>query len=192
MPFTDHFKKKNNRAAPKFWGRVPCVDVASMVNFYNYTNVKKMMYKLKYQGYREVGYYLGLMMGRRAKESKFFNDIDMIVPIPLHKKKLVKRGYNQSLEISKGVSEIMEIPIRQNLVIKHTHTKSQTKMGRIERVRNVYSSFSLSGDTDIENRHILIIDDVLTTGATIEACANHLLTIPKVKISIMTACIARN
>lgn len=192
MPYTDHFKKKQNAAAPKFWGRIPCVDVASMINFYPHTDIRKMIHALKYQGNKEIGYQLGVLMGKRALASPFFAEIDLIVAIPLHPSKELKRGYNQSEWIAKGVSEILNVKVRSDVIIKHTNTKSQTKMGRIERVKNVYSSFQLIDKEGIQGRHVLIIDDVLTTGATIEACGNRLLEARGVKLSIMTACIARN
>lgn len=192
MPYTNHFKTKPNTATPKFRARIPCVDVACMLNFYSYSDVKLMLHRLKYEGRKDIGFQLGLMAGQRAKKSGFFNDIDLIVPVPLHSSKLLKRGYNQSLFIANGISERMGIPVRENVIIKHTNTKSQTKMNRVERVKNVRSSFELKDKEGIQGRHILIVDDVLTTGATLEACGNHLLEARGVKLSILCMCLARN
>jgi len=192
MPYTNHFKRKPNNATPKFRGRVPCIDVACMLNFYSYSDVKSMLYRLKYEGRKDIGFQLGLMAGRKAKKSEFFKDIDLIIPIPLHKSKLLKRGYNQALFIANGVSESLNVPVREDVIIKSTNTKSQTKMNRVERVKNVRSSFELKDKEGIQGRHILIVDDVLTTGATIEACANHLLEARGVKISVLCVCLARN
>jgi len=192
MPYTNHFKTKPNNATPKFRGRVPCVDVACMLNFYSYSDVKLMLHRLKYKGRKDIGFQLGLMAGQRAKHSPFYNDIDLIVPIPLHSSKLIKRGYNQAAFIAKGVSERLNAPVREDVIIKHTNTKSQTKMNRIERVKNVGSSFQLFDKQGIRGRHILLVDDVLTTGATIEACANHLLESRGVKLSVLCMCLARN
>ena len=124
--------------------------------------------------------------------SSFFNHIDLIIPIPIHKSKLIKRGYNQAAFIAKGVGERMNIPVREDVIIKHTNTRSQTRMNRIERGKNVRSSFQLADKQGIQGRHILLVDDVLTTGATIEACANHLLESNGVKLSILCMCLARN
>ena len=192
MPYTNHFKTKPNSATPKFRERVLCVDVACMLNFYSYSDVKLMLHRLKYKGRKDIGFQLGLMAGQRAINSPFFDDIDLIVPIPIHKSKLIKRGYNQAAFIAKGVGERMNIPVREDVIIKYTNTRSQTKMNRIERIKNVQSSFQLVDKHGIQGRHILLVDDVLTTGATIEACANHLLESRGVKLSILCMCLARN
>jgi ComF family protein len=192
MPYTNHFKTKPNNASYKFRARVPCIDVACLLNFYSYSDVKLMLHRLKYKGRKDIGFQLGLMAGQKAKSSLFFDDIDLIVPIPIHKSKLLKRGYNQAAFIAKGVGERMNIPVREDVIIKHTNTKSQTKMNRIERVKNVGSSFQLVDKFGIQGRHILLVDDVLTTGATIEACANHLLEARDVRLSILCICLARN
>ncbi len=192
MPYTNHFKNQPNNASPKFRGRIPCVDVACLLNFYSYSDVKKMLHKLKYKGRKDIGFELGLMAGKKAKYSNYFNDIDLIVPIPIHKSKLIKRGYNQSTFIANGIAEFIKAPVREDVIIKYTHTKSQTKMNRIERVKNVRSSFKLADKNGIQGRHILIVDDVLTTGATIEACGNHLLESNGVRLSILCMCLARN
>ncbi len=173
-------------------GRFPYVHVASMINYYGYSDVKNMLHSLKYHGRKDIAIMLGLMIGKKAVKSSFFKNIDIIVPIPLHNIKFSVRGYNQASQIAIGVSEAMHIPVRENIVIKHIHTTSQTKKGRVERVKNVYNSFSLKNKASAEGRHILIIDDVLTTGATIEACANRLLEARGTKISVMTVCLARS
>jgi len=192
MPHTNHFKLKENRASEKFWGRFHYEDVASVLNFYNYSDVKWMMHRLKYEGRKDIGHVLGLMAGKKILSSTNFNDIDLIVPIPLHPEKKAKRGYNQAASFGKGISEILEKPMREDVIIKNIYTKSQTKMSRIERIKNVFNSFDLVDKNGIQGRHILIVDDVLTTGATIEACARKLMEAKNIKISIVTACIARH
>lgn len=192
MPYTNHFKVKDNHAAQKFWGRFEYEDVASLINFYNYSDVKWMMHRLKYEGRKDIGYKLGLMAGKRMFVSDSFKDVDIIVPIPLHPEKRAKRGYNQATYFALGISEILKVPVREDVIIKHIYTKSQTKMGRIERIRNVFHSFRLVDKHGIQGRHILIVDDVLTTGATIEACARKLMEAKDVKLSIVTACLAKH
>ena len=192
MPYTNHFKVKDNHAAQKFWGRFQYEDVASLLNFYNYSDVKWRMHRLKYEGRKDIGYRLGLMVGKRMFVTNLFKGIDIIIPIPLHAEKKAKRGYNQATYFAKGISEILKIPIREDVIIKHVYTKSQTKMGRIERIRNVFNSFELVDKNGIQGRHILIVDDVLTTGATIEACARKLMESKNIKLSIVTACLARH
>ncbi len=192
MPHTDHFKKKDNMAVRKFWGRFPLEEAASVLNFYNYTDVRWMIHRLKYEGRKDIGHILGMMAGRKMLKSSFFKDIDIIVPIPLHPEKRAKRGYNQAAYFGKGISEILSIPMRQDVIKKHIYTKSQTTMSRMERIKNVFDSFELTDAMGIQGRHILIVDDVLTTGATIEACARKLLEARNIKISVVTACIARH
>ena len=192
MPHTNHFKQKDNLAARKFWGRFDFEDAASVLNFYNYTDVKWMMHRLKYEGRKDIGLTLGRMIGKKIQVSSLFNDIDLLVPIPLHSAKRTKRGYNQAAYIAKGINEILSIPMRENVIVKKIYTKSQTKMSRIERIKNVFNSFELVDRQGIRGRHILIVDDVLTTGATIEACARKLMEAENIRISIVTACIARH
>ena len=192
MPHTNHFRKKENLAAQRILGRVDFVDAASVLNFYNYSDVRWMIHRLKYEGRKDIGFILGQMAGKKMKGSTFFNDIDIIVPIPLHAHRRTKRGYNQAAFFGKGISEITGIAMREDVIVKSKHTKSQTRMSRIERVKNVLDSFSLVDKPGIGGRHILIVDDVLTTGATVEACALALSEAPKIKISIVTACIARH
>jgi len=192
MPHTNHFKKKDNLAAKKFWGRFPFEDAGSVLNFFSYSDVRWMMHRLKYEGRKDIGYVLGLMAGKKMLNSTYFNNIDIIVPIPLHPEKRAKRGYNQAASFGKGVSEILDVPMRENVIVKSIYTKSQTKMGRIERIKNVFDSFDLKDENGIQGRHILIVDDVLTTGATIEACARKLMEAENIKISIATACLARH
>ncbi|MEM9546409.1 MAG: ComF family protein [Bacteroidota bacterium] len=192
MPRTNHFKRKENVAAQRFWGRFPFEDVASVLNFDSYSDIRWMIHRLKYEGRKDIGHTLGIMAGKSMLKSKFFKDIDVIIPIPLHREKKAKRGYNQAAYFGRGIAEMLSVPMREDVVVKYKYTKSQTKMSRMERIRNVMDSFRLEEKKGIESRHILIVDDVLTTGATIEACARILMEAANVKISIVTACIARN
>ena len=192
IPRTDHFKQKENMAAQRFWARFPFENAASVLNFYNYSDIRWMIHRLKYEGRKDIGHTLGIMAGKCILKSEFFNDIDLIIPIPLHREKKARRGYNQAAYFGRGIGEVLSIPMREDVIIKNKYTKSQTKMSRIERIRNVMDSFQLVEKLGIQGRHILIVDDVLTTGATVEGCARKLLEAPNIKISIVTACIARN
>ncbi|MBO7201675.1 MAG: ComF family protein [Bacteroidales bacterium] len=129
---------------------------------------------------------MGNQLGIELKKSNRFNDIDIIVPVPLHRKKQKERGYNQSEEIAKGIVNHFDKEINTTSLIKTTYTKSQTKQNRFSRWKNVSEIFSVTNTDKIENKHILLVDDVITTGATLEACAKELLKIPSVKVSIAT------
>ena len=192
MPHTNHFKKRDNLAAGRFWGRFDFIDVASVLNFYDYSDVRWMIHRLKYEGRKDIAVTLGRMAGKKLLNSPYFNDIDIIVPIPLHAEKRARRGYNQAAYFGKGVSEVTGIQMREDVIVKSKYTKSQTKMNRMERVKNVLDSFQLVDKPGIRGRHILIVDDVLTTGATIEACVLILSQAQHIRISIITACIARH
>ena len=192
MPYTNHFKVKENLAAQKFWGRIEYEHVGSLLNFYTYSDIRWMMHRLKYEGRKDIGYVLGLMAGKRMLKSNYFKDIDIIVPVPLHPRKRSKRGYNQASYFGRGISEIIDVPMREDVIKKEVYTKSQTKMSRMARIKNVFHSFTLIDKNGIQGRHILIVDDVLTTGATIEACAYKLREANNIKLSIMTACLARH
>lgn len=192
MPYTNHFEVKDNAASLKFWGKFPCEYAASYLNFYSYSNVKYMMHSIKYQGRKDIATKFGYLAGLKALDSGKYNNIDLIVPIPLHKLKESKRGYNQSQKIAIGIAEVLGKPINTTALIKDKQTPSQTKKGRLERVQNVMKTFKNIGKSEIEGRHILLIDDVLTTGATIEAAAIKLLESRDVKLSVLTVCIARN
>jgi ComF family protein len=129
---------------------------------------------------------MGNQLGFELKKSNRFDDIDIIIPVPLHRKKQKKRGYNQSEEIAKGIVKHFNKDINITSLIKTTHTKSQTKQNRFSRWKNVSENFSVIDTSMIENKHILLVDDVITTGATLESCTKELLKIPSVKVSIAT------
>lgn len=192
LPYTDHFIYENNNSARKLWGRIPSYYTASYLGFSGYANVRSMMHRLKYRRQKHIGFELGKLAAKKALQHNKFADIDIIIPVPLHPIKQKSRGYNQSELIADGMAEILNKPVHTDLLLKISHTPSQTKKGRLERVKNVYKSFQLTNFNQIQGKHILIVDDVITTGATIEACAMKLLECSGTKISIFTLCVARN
>ncbi len=186
LPRTNYHIYKENPVANVFYGRVKLEAATSFIHFIKDSKYSKLMYKFKYEGYKEIGELLGIYFGLNLRESDFFSDIDIIVPVPLHKIKLRNRGYNQSEYIARGISKSMNKNVVCDNLIRSKFTKTQTKMSRIDRWVNVSEKFKVLEPKDFEHKHILLVDDVITTGATIEACAQELLNINGVKVSVVS------
>jgi len=150
------------------------------------------MHQLKYKGKKEIGIYTGKLLGDHLKKSVFYSDIDVIIPVPLHPKRMRKRGYNQSEMFARGLAEAFAKPYDIHTLVRTYASETQTKKSRFRRWENVKEIFALKDHQHMINKHILLVDDVVTTGATLEACANMLLQIPGVRVSIATiACAIR-
>ena len=147
------------------------------------------MHEIKYKGEKELGEHLGKIFGADLKRS-WFDEIDAIIPVPLHSKRLKERGYNQSEWIAQGIARSMGKPLITDALIRESATQTQTKKGVYERWQNVNGIFKVINPTKIENKHILVIDDVITTGATIEACISGLISADGVKVSVATLAVA--
>jgi len=175
MPRTGHGDRPDNPVNKNFWGRVPIELATSLFRFEKGSAYQALLHDLKYRGNRRVGLYLGQLLGHALNYSSF-SDCDLLVPVPLHRRKLRQRGYNQSEIIARGISGILKIPVESNLLIRSFQNDSQISMGRIERFENVSGNFDLfRRHPDMNGKKILLIDDVLTTGATLEACSRILL-----------------
>lgn len=186
IPKTNFHKDTDNHTSQIFWGRVNFVHASSFLYFNKGGIVQRLMHNLKYKGQKKIGFELGKLMGYELKGNHHFEDIDLIIPVPLHSKRERQRGYNQSEWIAKGLSEVMNIPFNTTSLYRSVASVSQTKQKRQDRWENVESIFKLRKSKEISGKHILLIDDVVTTGATLEACANTLLKAEDVKISIAT------
>jgi ComF family protein len=148
--------------------------------------VQHLIHSLKYKGSRETGVYLGKLLGTDLQKSELFSSVELVIPVPLHPKKQHKRGFNQSERIGEGIGRAMKIPLLNDRLIRIIHTSTQTKKTRESRWDNVKNAFSVQETSDLENKHILLVDDVLTTGATLESCSRQLLKIPGVRVSVAT------
>lgn len=186
LPKTNYHIYKNNPVAKVFYGRVNIQAATSFFHFVKSSKYSGMMYKFKYKGDKEVGILLGRYFGRNIMESPLFSDIDIIVPVPLHRKKLRIRGYNQSECIARGMSCSMKKEVVCENLIRNEFTPTQTRKSRIDRWINVKGKFRVLDPVAIANKHILLVDDVITTGATLEACAEELLKIEGVRVSVAT------
>jgi len=188
MPQTNYHLQAENGAADRFKGKIPYEKVTAFLYYNKGGFSQKIVKAIKYKGNTALGNHIGFLMSQQIRQSSyFFEGIDLLIPIPLHPKKQKKRGFNQAEEIVKGVRDATGIPFSNNLIIRKKQTQTQTKKGRYARWLNTIDVFTLNNDNDFNCNHVLIVDDVLTTGATIEACVQAILTShPNVKISVLT------
>lgn len=188
LPLTNFSFEKDNLIEKSFYGRIPLEKATSLFYFFKKGNVQRLIHELKYNKQQQVGTFIGDWLGEQLVESGRFDTIDCIIPVPLHPKKLKKRGYNQVTTFGESLSKKMVIPYLENILIRVSSTKTQTKKMRLERWKNVQELFHVQNNAALENKHILLIDDVITTGATLEACYDALSQTKNLKISI--ACMA--
>jgi ComF family protein len=189
LPETNFHKFPNNPVEKIFWGRLPLVSATAQYYFGKETRMQYLMHQVKYKGNKDLGRQLGYLVGRSLSESERFKRIDALIPLPLFEAKEKKRGYNQSAILCEGVAEMMKLEILNDVVIRRQHTETQTKKGRIERWQNIEGKFEVTKPEKISNKNILLVDDVITTGATLEACG-HELKKANVDLSIATLCFA--
>ena len=175
-----------NEMTKSFWGRIPIERAAALFYYESHAETANIIYELKYKNHPEIGEVMGRMAAKEFLRADFFDGIDGIVPIPLTKKRERQRGYNQSMEIARGVSEMTGLPIYWKAVRRINFKESQTSKGRWERNDNVEHVFEFTNDTIVQGKHLLLIDDVVTTGATAIACTKELLKADHVRISILS------
>jgi len=188
LPKSPNFESIDNAVARVFWGRIPVEYANAYLQFQKTGSVKKLIHKFKYDNEPLIAEKLAVIAGKSLKKQLDKHNIrpDYIIPVPLHDKKLKLRGYNQCDYIANGISKSTSVPVEKKLLQKITNTNSQTKKGRYARWENVAEIFVVKDHEKYKNKHFLIVDDVITTGATIEACARTLLEIENVKISIFS------
>ncbi|MFT4061017.1 MAG: ComF family protein [Edaphocola sp.] len=190
LPFTNFHYNPHNLVASVFAGRLPLEKATSFLFFNKEGLTQQLLHQLKYKGRQDIGVFLGGLFARELNNEQFLNDIDLILPVPLHPRKQFKRGFNQSAAVAKGMSEASGIAYATNAVAKIKHTESQTHKTRSQRIENVAGVFKVNNAALLQNRHLLLVDDVLTTGATLESCALELLKIAGVRLSVATLSIA--
>lgn len=186
LPRTNFFQSKNNEVEKIFWGRIPIEKATSFLTFQPKGKVQKLIHQFKYKGQKELGVTLGELAANELQKQGFFIGINLIIPMPIHDLKKEKRGFNQSDFIAEGISNITGLEMELKNVRKVVNTSSQTKKGRFKRWKNVETTFQVSNPEELNGKHILLVDDVITTGSTIEACSLQLLKIPNLKISILS------
>jgi len=186
LPITGFTDSYNNLAEAKFHGRIHIEHATAGFYFNKKALMQHLIFQLKYKGNKDIGEFLGKLMGEQLLKTNRFNDVDVLIPIPLNKKKEAKRGYNQAAIICDGISNVWNKPIDKTSIIRHVNTETQTKQNRIDRWQNIDGAFEIANQKNLEGKHIALVDDVLTTGATFEACGNKILEIPNTKLSIIS------
>ncbi len=186
LPVTNFHLHANNPVEKIFWGRLPLVMASSYLYFTKDSLLQHLLHSFKYNGNKDIGFYFGRCMGKAFLQSNRFNGIDALIPLPLHPRKEKKRGYNQATVLCNGIADIMQIPVLTNAVIRPTATETQTHKNRIRRWQNIEGKFLMNDTNSILNKHVVLVDDVVTTGATLESCGQELLRADGVRLSIAT------
>ena len=189
LPRTDFHEDRENFVEQLFWGKVKLELATSYLNYIKGGNVQRMMHKFKYKGYKEVGEHLGRRFGVELNQTAFAG-IDAIVPIPLHKKKQKKRGYNQSDYLGRGLAQSLHKPLITDVLVRNKFTDTQTKKSKFDRWQNVSDIFVVNDENQFSGKHILLVDDVVTTGSTLEVAAAEILKCRDTRVSIATLAVA--
>ncbi len=186
LPLTFFWNWRDNPAEQLFWGRLYTEACASLIFYREDCPYKAIIHDFKYNSRRDLGDYLSSLLAQKLITSGRFSEIDLIVPVPLHWYKRWKRGFNQSQIIANSLSRILGIPVANNVLKRKRFTSTQTRKTHDQRWRNVCGAFELKNIESIAGKHILLVDDVLTTGATLDACGNIILALDGCKVSIAT------
>ena len=190
MPLTDHNFLEENAVDRIFYGRIPIKKAASFVFFSKNGIVKNLLHWLKYKNQEQIGGFFGDWYGSLLEKNGGLERVDVVVPVPLHRKKLKKRGYNQVALFAQKIAASLGAEYRDDLLLKTVNTKTQTKKDRQLRWENSKEAFQLNPDSKTSFEHVLLIDDVITTGATIESCAKVLLQLKNVHVSVLSIAVA--
>ena len=187
LPETHFFEAPGNPIEKIFYGRLPIHAGAAAWYFHKNSALQALLFQLKYKSHEDVGLFIGKQMGALLAASERFATIDALVPVPLHPQALSKRGFNQAALICEGIGQVWHKPVLRSAITRTKHTNTQTKQSRAVRWENMENAFSIKEHTSITGKHLLLIDDVITTGATIEACGKTLLSVKDVKVSVAAA-----
>lgn len=190
LPVTNFHFNKSNVVEKVFYGRVKIIQATALFRFEKKGLVQQLLHNLKYRGQENIGMFLGKWLGSELATIETYKNIDAVIPVPLHQKKLRKRGYNQVAKFAKEIAESLQADYIDNSLIKISNTKSQVTKKRFARWQSKTELFALVNPEQINNKHLLLVDDIITTGATLEACINMLNNAKNVKISIATIAIA--
>ncbi|QQL48798.1 ComF family protein [Mucilaginibacter ginkgonis] len=186
LPYTNFHLQADNIVARQFWGKIKLESAYSFLYFTKGGSVQQLMHNFKYHNTPQIGYMLGKLAGKQLAESEVYNTIDFIIPVPLHPSRLRKRGYNQSEYYARGIAEKLNAEVLVSNLIRKKATLTQTHKNRLARFENMRSVFSLKDPAALRGKHVLLVDDIMTTGSTLEACAMPLIEVDGLKLSIAT------
>ena len=189
LPATGFTRHPGNPVEKIFWGRLPLLAATATYYFTKGSLMQELLHRLKYKEHPALGLQLGRFMGEILIGSERFT-ADALVPLPLHPERERKRGYNQSRLLCDGLAAVLHIPVWADVVGRPLFTQTQTRKGRVERWKNMEGRFALQEETALRNKHVLLVDDVITTGATLEACGLELLKVPGLTLSVAALCYA--
>lgn len=192
IPLTNHHLNPENEAFKKFYGRIPVEYTSALLYFHKKGIVQELIHNLKYKGQEQIGTVLGEWYAEDLKNSTIIKSVDEIIPVPLHKRKLRERGYNQVTNFGLSLSNGLQIAYNPNLLVRNIYSKTQSKKNLLNRSDGIDTIFDVSFTEKDHNKHFLLIDDVMTTGSTLEACSHALLKIPGAKISIVCMAMAHS
>ncbi|WP_026236116.1 ComF family protein [Pontibacter roseus] len=189
LPYTDahvHGATELNTLQQRFWGKVPVRYAFSYLYFRPKGRVQRLLHQLKYKGAHELGEHLGRRYGSLLSDHQYGQQFDLILPVPLHHAKLRRRGYNQSDSFAKGLADAMNLEWNSRILVRNIDTETQTKKSRLDRWQNVEKVFAVKMPEKVKGKRVLLVDDVLTTGATLEACIQSLLDSGCSEVSVAT------
>ncbi len=192
IPLTNHHKNPENEAFKKFYGRIPVEYASALLYFHKKGIVQELIHNLKYKGQQEIGTVLGTWYAEDLKDLAIIRSVDEIISVPLHKRKLRERGYNQVANFGNALSKGLNIPYNPNVLIRTIYSKTQSKKNLLGRTEGMLHTFDVNFSEKNHNKHFLLIDDVITTGSTLEACSRALMKIPGAKISIVCMAMAHS
>lgn len=190
LPRTYFENQSGNFIEKLFWGKMEVERASAHYFFHQDSTIQRLMHHLKYDNKPQIGFVLGKLVGADWRKKNYFSDVDLIMPIPLHMKKLRKRGYNQAAEIAKGMAEMLDVEMSTHHLIRTVYTDTQTRKSTFDRWKNVNAIFQINQPHTLKNKHVLIVDDVVTTGSTLQAAAFELKALKDVKVSVATVAVA--
>ena len=186
LPETNFFDKANNPVEQRFFGRINIKNAGAGYFFTKNSLLQTLLFELKYKGNKEIGFYLGQLLGKFLINNDRFKHVDALIPLPLHLIREKKRGYNQASVLCNGIASVWKKPVIEQAVIRKINTETQTQRGIINRWENMDGVFAIAEPFIIKNKHLLLVDDVVTTGASLEACGSEILKVTGTKLSIAT------
>jgi len=186
LPYTNFHLQADNIVARQFWGKISIEAAFALFYFNKGGKIQNMLHQLKYNGQQQIGNLLGSIAGAQLAKNEIFNNVDYIIPVPLHKKRFRERGYNQSTRFAEGLADKLNAVVEEGNLVRVKSTETQTHKSRFARFENMQEVFRVINPEKLKGKHVLLVDDVVTTGSTLEACGEQLLKVEGLKLSIAT------